>query len=121
MIVFAAIILVGIGIGCQKQRKKAAVYEKNIQELNTDIQELEETNKTLEEEKQNIDSDSFKEKMARERLGMIGEDEYSLQQSENGRQSETTRSQGEKDTGDSPDGAKDGQNDKKESEEGGEN
>lgn len=121
MIVFAAIILVGIGIGCQKQRKKAAVYEKNIQELNTDIQELEETNKTLEEEKQNIDSDSFKEKMARERLGMIGEDEYSLQQSENGRQSETTRSQGEKDTGDSPDGAKDSQNDKKESEEGGEN
>ncbi len=79
---FALIILIGIGFGCQRQKKTAEKYQKTIEELNTDIQELEETNKTLEEEKENMDSDAFKEKMARERLNMIGKDEYSLQRSE---------------------------------------
>lgn len=79
---FALIILIGIGFGCQRQKKTAQKYQKTIEELSTDIQELKETNKTLEEEKENMDSDAFKEKMARERLNMIGKEEYSLQRSE---------------------------------------
>lgn len=79
---FALIILIGIGFGCQRQKKTAQKYQKTIEELGTDIQELKETNKTLEEEKENMDSDAFKEKMARERLNMIGKEEYSLQRSE---------------------------------------
>ncbi len=53
-----------------------------MEELSTEIRDLEDANETLKEEKDNMDSPEFKEKMARERLGMIGEDEYSLQQSE---------------------------------------
>lgn len=84
VIICAVIILVAIAFGCQSQRRKAEGYQDTIEELSTEIRELKDTNKTLEEEKDNMDSTEFMEKMARERLGMIGEDEYSLQQSENG-------------------------------------
>ena len=94
----AVVILVAIAFGCQSQRRRAAVLEETVDELNTEIKEIKETNKSLEEERTNMDSPEFKEKMARERLGMIDEDEYSLQQSENGDAEETT---GAADTGES--------------------
>ena len=78
----AVVILVAIAFGCQSQRRRAAVLEETVDELNTEIKEIKETNKSLEEERTNMDSPEFKEKIARERLGMIDEDEYSLQQSE---------------------------------------
>lgn len=91
VLAFASLVLVVIGFGCKKQKERAMEYEKAIQELSTDIQELKDTNETLEKERNDMDSDEFKEKMARERLGMIRQDEYSLQQSENGEQEETTK------------------------------
>lgn len=91
VLICAVIILVAIAFGCQSQRRKAEGYQETIEELSTEIRELKDTNKTLEEEKENMDSTEFMEKMARERLGMIGEDEYSLQQSENGETSDTTK------------------------------
>lgn len=80
----AFIIMIAVGFGCNQQRKKAAVYQDSIDELNTEIKNLKDTNEALENEKNNINTDEFKEKMARERLGMIGEDEYSLEESEQG-------------------------------------
>lgn len=82
VLICVVLILVAVAFGCQNLRKKAEFYEDTIEELSTEIRELEDTNQTLEEEKNNMDSEEFKEKMARERLGMIGKDEYSLQQSE---------------------------------------
>lgn len=82
VIVCAAVILVVAAFACQSQRKRAAGLRETVEELSTEIRDLEDANETLKEEKDNMDSPEFKEKMARERLGMIGEDEYSLQQSE---------------------------------------
>lgn len=93
VLTLAALILVGIAIGCRGQMEKKKEYEKSIEELSTDIQELKDTNKALEKEKKNVDTDEFREKMARERLGMIGEDEYSMQKSEDGKESETSEAE----------------------------
>ena len=82
VIVCAVAILVVAAFACQSQRKRAAGLRETVEELSTEIRDLEDANETLKEEKDNMDSPEFKEKMARERLGMIGEDEYSLQQSE---------------------------------------
>ena len=90
VLIFAVIILVAAAFGYQNLNRRAVRYEETIEELSTEIREIEETNKTLEEERTNMDSPEFKEKMARERLGMIDRDEYSLQQSENGDAGETT-------------------------------
>lgn len=100
VLICAVIILVAIAFGCQSQRRKAEGYQETIEELSTEIRELKDTNKTLEEEKENMDSTEFMEKMARERLGMIGEDEYSLQQSENGETNDTTKAAPESTTED---------------------
>ncbi|MDD7113615.1 MAG: septum formation initiator family protein [Lachnospiraceae bacterium] len=78
----AVIVMIAVGFGCNQQRKKAAAYQNTIDELNEEIKDLEDGNQNLEEEKDNIDTDEFKEKMARERLGMIGKDEYSLEESD---------------------------------------
>ena len=78
----AVVIMIAVALGCNQQRKRAAVYQKTIDELSSEIQDLKDTNESLESEKNNIDTDEFKEKMARERLGMIGKDEYSLEESE---------------------------------------
>lgn len=78
----AIIIMIIVGFGCNQQRKKAEIYQNTIDELSTEIRDIKETNKSLESEKDNINTDEFKEKMARERLGMIGKDEYSLEKSE---------------------------------------
>lgn len=89
VIICVVIILVAVAFGCQDLRKRAERYENTIDELSTEIRDIKDTNQTLEDERNNMDSAEFKEKMAREKLGMIGEDEYSLQQSENGDSRET--------------------------------
>ena len=82
VLVAAFIIMIAVGVGCNQQRKRAENYQKTIDELNTEIKDLKDTNEALESEKNNLDTDEFKEKMARERLGMIGKDEYSLGESD---------------------------------------
>ena len=104
----AVVILVAIAFGCQSQRRRAAVLEETVDELNTEIKEIKETNKSLEEERTNMDSPEFKEKMARERLGIIDEDEYSLQQSENGDAEETTGAAPQETTGDTAESSSEG-------------
>ena len=80
IIICTVVILGAFGIGYQKVEKKAAKYQKTIDELKTDVKNIEQTNKTLEKENKGIDTDEFKERIARERLGMIKEGEISLQE-----------------------------------------
>lgn len=54
------------------------------------MKNLNQTNKTLEKEKNNIDTDESKERIARERLGMIKEGEISLQEAQEGESASTT-------------------------------
>ena len=75
IIICTVVILGAFGIGYQKVEKKAAKYQKTIDELKTDVKNIEQTNKTFEKENKGIDTDEFKERIARERLGMIKEGE----------------------------------------------
>lgn len=84
------LIFLLISVGWLHQRKKAAVYQEQIEELNSEVADLEETNKSLEEKKENVDSDEFKEQIARERLGMVGKDEYVLEESDEEPEEKTT-------------------------------
>ena len=77
-------------MGYQNVEKKAVKYQKTIDELKTDVKNLEQTNKTLEKEKKNLDTDESKERIARERLGMIKEGEISLQQKKDDEEAEST-------------------------------
>ena len=71
IIVCTVIILSAFWGAYQKVERKAAKYQKTIDELKTEVKNLNQTNKTLEKEKNNIDTDESKERIARERLGMI--------------------------------------------------
>ena len=84
IIICTVVILGAFGIGYQKVEKKAAKYQKTIDELKTDVKNIEQTNKTFEKENKGIDTDEFKERIARERLGMIKEGEISLQEAKEG-------------------------------------
>lgn len=90
IIVCTVIILGGFWVGYQKVERKAAKYQKTIDELKTEVKNLEQTNKTLEKEKNNLDTDEFKERIARERLGMIKKGERSLQEAQEGEGASTT-------------------------------
>ena len=75
------IIFLGMGIGFLKMEQKVSSYRQTIDELSTEIRQLKETNSQLEEEMDNVNSDEYIEKMARERLGMVKKGEYVLKQS----------------------------------------
>ena len=104
IIICTVVILGAFGIGYQKVEKKAAKYQKTIDELKTDVKNIEQTNKTLEKENQGIDTDEFTERIARERLGMIKEGEISLQEAKEGEEasigisSEDTREESSKES-----------------------
>ena len=90
IIVCTVIILSAFWGAYQKVERKAAKYQKTIDELKTEVKNLNQTNKTLEKEKNNIDTDESKERIARERLGMIKEGEISLQEAQEGESASTT-------------------------------
>ena len=96
VIIFALVILIVIAFGCQRQNRQAERYRESIEELSTEVRDIRDANEDLREEKEDMDSPEFKEKIARERLGMIDEDEYSLQQSED--HTGETEEAGENDT-----------------------
>ena len=83
---------------------REARLDENIAELNEDIKTIEGQNQELEDEKQDLETDSFKEKIAREVLGMIGKDEYLLQEREDSGEDGTTKKKS--DTGKSYSGQK---------------
>lgn len=84
VLVLAVILIVGVTMGYRGMDKKREAYEESIEELNTELEELENQNSELKEQMDNMDSSEFKEKMAREKLGMIGKDEVLLKESEDG-------------------------------------
>lgn len=91
IIIVCTVIILGAFWGAyQKVERKAAKYQKTIDELKTEVKNLDQTNKTLEKEKNNINTDEFKERIARERLGMIKEGEVSLQEDQEGETTSTT-------------------------------
>lgn len=91
LVIICTLIIISIGgIGNQINEKKAAKYQKTIDELKTDIKNLEQTNKSLEKEKNNLNTDESKERIARERLGMIKEGEISLQQAKDDEEAGST-------------------------------
>lgn len=95
-IVFLALILiVGVSMGYRGMDKKREAYEESIEELNTELEELENQNSDLKEQMDNMNSSEFKEKMAREKLGMIGKDEVLLKESEDGSTGRGTDEDGE--------------------------
>lgn len=75
------IIIGGIAIGCIRIRHRVSVYQERIDELSTEIKELEKTNEDLRDQMENVNSDEYIERLARERLGMIKEGEVVLKQS----------------------------------------
>lgn len=93
IIICTVVILGAFWMGCQKVERKAAKYQKTIDELKTDVKNIEQTNKTLEKENKNLDTDEFKERIARERLGMIKEGEIALQEASTGTATDATDSE----------------------------
>lgn len=90
IIVCTVVILGAFWMGYQGVEKKTAKYQKTIDELKTDVKNIEQTNKELEKEKNNLNTDESKERIARERLGMIKEGEISLQQAKDEEDTEST-------------------------------
>lgn len=90
IIVCTVVILAVCWMGYQRVERKAAKYQKTIDELKTDVKNIKQTNKELEKEKNNLNTDESKERIARERLGMIKEDEVSLQQAKDDEEAEST-------------------------------
>ena len=100
LIALTLVIVLCAGIASVRLSRQARQYEKQIDELSTEVSKIKKENSALEEEKDNIDSEEFKEIVARERLGMVGKDEYVLEQSEEGESSSeaTTEEAEEKST-----------------------
>ncbi|MBR5047486.1 MAG: septum formation initiator family protein [Eubacterium sp.] len=86
--VFTIIIFAGMAVGFYKIEQRVAGYQETIDELSTEIRNLKQTNRQLEDEMENVNSDEYIEKMARERLGMVKEGEFILKQSKEADQDE---------------------------------
>ena len=63
IIVCTVIILSAFWGAYQKVERKAVKYQKTIDELKTEVKNLNQTNKTLEKEKNNLDTDESKERV----------------------------------------------------------
>ena len=104
-----AVLIIGLsvfavaGMAAVSQRKQAEVYDQQIRELHSEIRGIESENKRLEEEKANLGTDAFKEKIAREILGMIGKDEYILKEDTEAAKGSVSR---EEDSKEEPSGGK---------------
>lgn len=85
LILCIAIVIVAVlVVGYRGLLEKEKAYQENIEELNGELDHLEDTNKQLKSEMNNMDSKEFKEKVAREKLGMIGKDEILITESVDG-------------------------------------
>ena len=76
-----AVILLAVALGCLHLERVERRTQERIDALNTEIKDIEDTNESLAREKDNLDSDESRTRLAKERLGMIEEDEYLLQES----------------------------------------
>ena len=80
----AVFIVAILAIGYRGMLQKEAALKETKSELAAQVDDLDEAYKELKEEWKNMDSKEFKEKVAREQLGMIGPDESLLKESEDG-------------------------------------
>ncbi|MBR0381789.1 MAG: septum formation initiator family protein [Eubacterium sp.] len=76
-----AVILLAVALGCLHLERVERKTQERIDALNTEIKDIEDTNESLAREKDNLDSEESRKRLAKERLGMIEEDEYLLQES----------------------------------------
>lgn len=89
-LIFGVLVLIIFVIGTLHLKNRERQLDETIAELNTEIRDINRETGELKEEKKNMDTDSFKEKIAREILGMIGKDEYTLKESEESGEKKTT-------------------------------
>lgn len=97
ILVLTLVIVLLLGFGGYRQKRQADQYRETISELSSEVKEIRETNEDLEAERVNTNTDEFKERIAREKLGLIREDEYALQESEEEDTSDGKKSGGSKD------------------------
>lgn len=109
MLIFgiAMVIVITLTLGYRNLLSKEKAYQENIAELNNELKTLEETNKQMKNEMNNMDSKEFKEKIAREKLGMIKEDEILIKESVDGYTGRGTDVKEETSQAESEDGASD--------------
>ena len=75
-VVLAAIVIsVSLSVGKSNLQKKSAVLEQEKVKINNHIDEAKEKSKELEEQEAYMQTDEFAEDMAREKLGMVKDDE----------------------------------------------
>ena len=82
IMVLTMMIVLFLGFGGIHQKRQADRYRDTIEELSSEVKQIKDTNKSLEKEKKNASSDEFKERMAREKLGLVGKDEYVVKESD---------------------------------------
>ena len=80
--IFTFIILFVMLLGGIRIEKRVSSYQKIIQELSLEVDELKKNNDSLEEQMNNMGTDEYIEKIARERLGMVKKGEYTLKESD---------------------------------------
>ena len=95
-IILTLVIILFLGIGGIRQKQKADHYKRSIEELSSEVKQIEDTNRALEEEKKETDTDAFKERVAREKLGLIKKDEYAIKESDEADSSKSSKSSGKK-------------------------
>lgn len=110
---FTFIILIGMAIGILRIEKRVSIYRGRIAELSTEIRDLQRENDDLEEQMNNANSDEYIERMARERLGMVKKGEYSLRESDQEVQQDSSKDKDKNKKKDSK--AKDSKNSSKDS------
>ena len=96
IIILTLVIILFLGIGGIRQKQKADHYKRSIEELSSEVKQIEDTNRALEEEKKETDTDAFKERVAREKLGLIKKDEYAIKESDEADSSKSSKSSGKK-------------------------
>lgn len=82
VIVLTVVIILFLAAGGLYQKKQADSYRQAIKELKSEIKDIDETNKQLEKEREETNTKEFKERVAREKLGLIGKGEYLVKESE---------------------------------------
>lgn len=80
--IFTFIILFVMLLGGIRIEKRVSSYQETIKELSLEVDELKKNNDSLEEQMENMGTDEYIEKIARERLGMVKKGEYSLKESD---------------------------------------
>ncbi|NLP14026.1 MAG: septum formation initiator family protein [Clostridium sp.] len=75
LILITGVFILNIGIVLIKQEKMMRDQQKELEKIQLNIERENELNKKLIQQKQEINSDEYREKIARENLGMIKDGE----------------------------------------------